>query len=179
MEIKQLVKPFIIIVSALLLFWSCYADRMNRHHHILFKNNSNHVLFVFGLSKEEHLALPHFHDTILQPYDPHPRLDSAVTKIKPDAESMGVLFNRSAYESSFGYEFDTLLVFVINADTLETYGWDSVRTSYKVEQRYDLRLDELKAINFKLSFPPTEDMKHIHMWPPYGTYDEHGQKKKQ
>lgn len=31
-----------------------------------------------------------------------------------------------------------------------------------------------KQTNYQISFPPTEEMRKIKMWPPYGTYDEHG-----
>ena len=80
----------------------------------------------------------------------------------------------TCYEADFGYSYDTLLIFVFNADTLDTFGWDYVREHYMVLQRYDLSLGDLQSVNFRLSFPPNDAMKHIHMWPPYGTYDENG-----
>ena len=35
-----------------------------------------------------------------------------------------------------------------------------------------------RQTNCQISFPPTEEMRNIKMWPPYGTYDEHGNRLK-
>ena len=172
--------PLILVILVLFVsvfLCSCFVDKPNGHYHIPFKNNTTHSIYVYPESKEQYHAFPSYQDTILQPYYPDPSVDTANYKIMPKEKSIDALFRMSAYEAVFGYEFDTLLVFIFNADTLETYGWDTIRAYYKVEQRYDLSLEDLQNIGFKLSFPPTEAMKRIHMWPPYGTYDEHGQRK--
>ena len=174
---KSLLKIIVVALLFFTVFFSCFDDKPNSHFHIPFKNNADYSIYVYPSSKEQYLAFPRYQDTILQPYYPDPSLDTAHYKIMPKFEDNTPLFIMSAYESVFGYEFDTLLVFIFNADTLEMLSWDTVRAYYKVEQRYDLSLEDLQNVDFKLSFPPTEDMKHIHMWPPYGTYDEHGQKK--
>ncbi len=70
------------------------------------------------------------------------------------------------------------MVFVFNADTLETHGWDYAKEHNMVMQRYDLSLTDLQNLNWTLTFPPTEEMRNIKMWPPYGTYDEHGNRLK-
>ena len=174
---KSLLKIIVVALLFFTVFFSCFDDKPNSHFHIPFKNNADYSIYVYPSSKEQYLAFPRYQDTILQPYYPDPSLDTAHYKIMPKFEDNTPLFIMSAYESVFGYEFDTLLVFIFNADTLEMLGWDTVRAYYKVEQRYDLSLEDLQNVDFKLSFPPTEDMKHIHMWPPYGTYDEFGRRK--
>ena len=164
-------KTYLIILITV-FFNSCFVDSPNGHYHIPFKNNTTHSIYVYPESKEQYLAFPNYQDTILQPYYPDPSKDTAHYKTMSKEENNDALFRMSAYEAVFGYEFDTLLIFIFNADTLETYGWDTVRVYYKVEQRYDLSLQDLQDVGFKLSFPPTEAMKHIHMWPPYGTYNK-------
>ena len=77
---------------------------------------------------------------------------------------------------------DTVSLYIIGADTVAYYSWDTVAKYNMYLQRYDLSFTDLVGLEIRscspiLFFPPTEDMKHIHMWPPYGTYDEHGQKK--
>lgn len=77
---------------------------------------------------------------------------------------------------------DTMSIYIIDADTVALYSWDTVVKYNKVIQRYDFSLSDLEGLNINSSysfvyFPPTKDMKHIHMWPPYGTYDEHGRRK--
>lgn len=175
------IKTSLIIISIILFFsiflCSCFVDKPDCHFHIPFKNNADHSIYVYSEIKEQYHALPNYQDTILQSYYPDPSLDPATNKTLPAEENIGALFSWSAYEYAFGDDFDTLLVFVFNADTLELLGWDTIRAYYKVEQRYDLSLEDLQNIGFKLSFPPTEAMKHIHMWPPYGTYDELGRRK--
>ena len=77
---------------------------------------------------------------------------------------------------------DTVSLFVYDADSIDYYSWDTVVKYYKILQRYDLSMSDLEELGKSrksslLFFPPTEAMKHIHMWPPYGTYDEHGRRK--
>lgn len=72
---------------------------------------------------------------------------------------------------------DTMSIYIIDADTVALYSWDTVVKYNKVIQRYDLSLSDLEELNIKnncsfVYFPPTKKMKHIHMWPPYGTYDK-------
>ena len=174
---KSLLKIIVVALLFSTVFCSCYDDKPNCHFHIPFKNNADHSIYVYPETKEQYLAFPSYQDTILQPYYPDPSKDSVNYKIMPKCEDNTPLFKMSCYEYDFGYAYDTLLVFVFNADTLEMLGWDTVRAYYKVEQRYDLSLEDLQNVGFKLSFPPAETMKNIHMWPPYGTYDENGQKK--
>lgn len=78
------------------------------------------------------------------------------------------------YEQMFICEFDTLIVFVFTADSLDLYGLDYVKRNYLVSQRYDISLSDLQQLNWQLRFPPTEEMRNIKMWPPYGTYDSLG-----
>ena len=177
MKIKSFLKRIIIALLLSILFYSCFVDKPNEHYHIPFKNNADYSIYVYPSSKEQYHAFPSYQDTILQPYYRDPSMDTACYKTMPKEENLDAMFMMATYEYVFGYEYDTLLVFVLNADTLETLGWDTVRVYYKVEQRYDLSLQDLQDVGFKLSFPPTEAMKYIHMWPPYGTYDEHGQRK--
>ena len=170
-------KPIVfLLIGIIIIISSCVADRMDRHRNIPIQNNTNHSVYVLEESKEQYFMFPSFQDTILQPWYCDPSTDSTTSLIKPREEK--ALFSRSGYEYEFGYEYDTLLVFVINADTLKTYGWDTVRVNYKVEQRYDLSLADLQSVDFRLTIPPTKAMKHIHMWPPYGTYGQKGSNKK-
>lgn len=75
----------------------------------------------------------------------------------------------------FGYDFnrllskDTMCLFILDEDTISKYSWDIIKSDYKILQRYDLRVDDigLRQLNFKITYPPTEAMKDIHMYPPY------------
>ena len=175
---KKTIKLTLIISAIVLSLSSCWEDDDNRHFRIPFINNADYSVYILEDSKEQYMMLPHFHDTILQSWYVDPsHSDTTNTKIRPKEIFEEAFFNMTCYEADFGYAYDTLLIFVFNADSLDTYGWDYVREHYMVQQRYDLSLEDLQSVYFRLSFPPNEAMKHIHMWPPYGTYDEDGHKK--
>ena len=76
-----------------------------------------------------------------------------------------------------GTRVDTVSFFIFDSDSVDYYSWDTVVKKNMVLQRYDLSMFDLENLmvgkgSSMLHFPPTEQMKHIHMWPPYGTYDE-------
>lgn len=66
----------------------------------------------------------------------------------------------SGYESHLEWEKvflafpkDTMSVFIFHTDTLNKYTWEDVRNGYMVLKRYDLSLDDLKRINFTITYP--------------------------
>lgn len=48
---------------------------------------------------------------------------------------------------------DTLSIFIFHTDTLNKYTWSEVRNRYKILKRYDLSLDDLERMNFKVTYP--------------------------
>lgn len=48
---------------------------------------------------------------------------------------------------------DTLSIFILNSDTVNTYNWDFIRNQYKILKRYDLSLQELQSDNFVITYP--------------------------
>ena len=63
---------------------------------------------------------------------------------------------------------DTMSVYVFHSDTLKKYPWDEVGNKYMILKRYDLSLSDLKLLEWSIYYPPTEEMKDIKMYPPYG-----------
>lgn len=81
-----------------------------------------------------------------------------------------------------GTRVDTVSFFVFDSDTIDYYSWDTVVKKNMVLQHYDLSIFDLENLMVSkyssiLHFPPTEKMKHIHMWPPYGMFDANRGKK--
>ena len=62
-----------------------------------------------------------------------------------------------------------LMFYVHDEDVLLNNDWKDVMKDHMVLQRYDLNLDDMRALNRSLSYLPDERMKDIKMWPPYGT----------
>lgn len=79
-------------------------------------------------------------------------------------------------DSKTGY-----LSWFVYKDTKKTVNGKEV-TQRECIQRYDLTYDEVVYYMeisdiygpYTFQFPPSEFMKDIKMWPPYGTYDKHG-----
>jgi len=46
-----------------------------------------------------------------------------------------------------------MMVYVFDAHVIETTAWDSVKANYLVLKRYDLSLDDLKRMNWTITYP--------------------------
>ena len=62
---------------------------------------------------------------------------------------------------------DTLSVYLFHIDTLKNNTWSDVRDGYKLLKRYDLSLEDLEYLDYKLSYPPDAKMSGVKMYPPY------------
>ncbi|MDO4880740.1 MAG: hypothetical protein Q3983_05620 [Capnocytophaga sp.] len=63
---------------------------------------------------------------------------------------------------------DTLSIFIFNTDTLNKYSWEEIRRNYKILKRYDLSIQDLENLDYKVYYPPTPEMSHMKMYPKYG-----------
>ena len=93
--------------------------------------------------------------------------------------------NLRAYFSQLPYGYSTEIF--ISLDTVKKYGWEDVVKNNRIYQRYDLCYDDVAPIQASMesydynswelwfSVPPTDCMKDVKMWPPYGHYEVIGQ----
>ena len=160
-------KKIILICCGCLLFtaMTCTKDSDTQHHHIRFYNASDCDIYV----DKSH----DYPDTTLS------RVQNVMTPgwnlmVQSHSTNNDAFTNRNSYEVDFRCRYDTLVVFVFNSDTLALYGWEYSKNNYCISQRYDLSLSDLQRLSWRLQFPPTEGMRDIKMWPPYGTYDSLG-----
>jgi hypothetical protein len=68
---------------------------------------------------------------------------------------------------------DTLSLYLFDKDTLDAYLWQTIQQDYKILQRYDLSLEDINNLKNEngipvVVYPPTEAMKNMKMYPPYG-----------
>jgi len=59
------------------------------------------------------------------------------------------------------------MIFIFDGTVIGNTDWEIVEKDYLVLQRYDLSLQNLRELNWKVYYPPTEAMKDMKMWPPY------------
>jgi hypothetical protein len=164
---------FIVI----LLFSNCGARESDTcHTSIPVTNNSSKEIYV--------MAEPGYPDTTGHGNYGKLASQSHIHKIQSGAGNSDALSLRDCLEKRFTgeYAYDTLMIFIFDAYMLEHSTWDAWDTwetwdtlvKYNVynmlQQRYDLSLENLQQLGWSLPFPPTEAMKHMKMYPPYGTY---------
>jgi hypothetical protein len=63
---------------------------------------------------------------------------------------------------------DTLSFFIFDYEIIERYDWQTIRDNYMILVRYDFSHADLKKLKWNIYYPPTEEMKDMKMYPPYG-----------
>jgi len=58
-------------------------------------------------------------------------------------------------------------IYLFDAETVDNIPWETIREEYKVLKRYDLNLEDIQFLDYEISYPPTEQMKDMRMYPPY------------
>ncbi|MBQ7280192.1 MAG: hypothetical protein IJR13_05685 [Bacteroidales bacterium] len=158
------------------------CDFMN---YLAIQNNSDYDIFVIDPDKlnENYTVYP---DTLLPDISSS---DISMYRCTPGEKTFVIEhLNSSEYIERLykSLHTDTLSFFIIKATDIDEYSYYNVRQKYLILQRYDMGIQQaIKYYNKEyfdnsqrrcLFFPPTEEMKDIKMWPPYGTYDEKGNK---
>ena len=163
----------IIAFSFLLCCFTCAPnDNDNDHYRINFYNNTGRELYV--------TCSKWYPDTTIEGHlewnDVERRYhDYRVKAYRQNKEPLHSIWD--SYEEMFegdeygykDYPNDTMMVFVFDADIIGKRIPDSFRDSLLLQEafmaRYDLSLQDLQRLNWTLSYPPTENMKTIKMWP--------------
>lgn len=68
---------------------------------------------------------------------------------------------------------DTLRIFFFDNELVNCTPWEEIVSGYRILRRYDLSVQDMKTLKgdsygITIPFPPTEVMKDMRMWPPYG-----------
>ena len=59
---------------------------------------------------------------------------------------------RGRWEEVFDI-YDTLMIFIFDETTLKTVPWDTVRKNYMILKRYDLSLEDLVRMDWRVTYP--------------------------
>ena len=156
------------IIKILLLSWICMATKCRD------KDSGNcHTAVRISNYSERNIRIA---QTFLSIYYPDPLnikgfyLTASEEKYKIIS---GELDNSKAARSSSCMEkqfenYKPLIVYVFDADVVENTSWEVVARDYLVLKRYDLTLEDLQRLDWKITYPPTEAMKDVKMYPQYG-----------
>jgi len=147
-----------LIFSIGLLCIATQCDDKDCHNVIPFVNNSDKTLYVYKQAKHEN------DDTLF-------RIDYWLTepnseyKVLPYSTSETCLFMRkkNCYEI-----WNTIRIFVLDSQVIATTSVTAMKINYMVLRRYDFTPKDLEKLNWNVSYPPTEAMKGMKMYPPYG-----------
>lgn len=158
---KNIGKTMIVLMILSFVFMASTCNKEDEFHHktIEITNNSEKAIYAyFGF------AYPDTLDFFGVPSSSEP----SIYKIETQESNTSALWQRTFWEIIFKDErdipSDTLMVFILDAELLES---ETGHINNTIIQRYDLSLRDLQRTNWKLAYPPSENMKSIKMYPPY------------
>jgi len=141
---------FLVLLPILLILTAC-PDSL---YSFTFTNNSTSEVFMY-------LNLDYLENTLYP--------DTSIARVRTGYHfEQGKSYN---YDYSYEYLFkrnDTVSMFIFDADTINLYSWEEIQSGYKILQRYDISAENFKALKYTITYPPTEAMKDVKMYPPYG-----------
>lgn len=134
----------------------------NHHQKIMFVNNTEHELYLF-MSYNPDMFVEKSLDFKVVLHQ------GGINKVSPFETNGRVLSMMDSYwetvfEREKEFNSDTLWLYVLDAYKLEVeknYGFDAAL------ECYGLTLADLRKVNWKLTYPPTEEMKEIKMFPSF------------
>jgi len=144
---------YTVLFSVFLLFAAC--PEIDYKRDFKFSNNSSIEVYVYlGIVGKE-LGGSLYPDT-------------TIAKVKS-----GIPFKKGE-KRTYSYNgkhllVDTLCLFIFDAFIFNTFDWDNIKNEYKILKRYDLSLKDFENLKYEVSYPPTEAMKDMKMYPPYGS----------
>lgn len=146
-----------IMFFAYLLAFLCSTcrDEANCHKTITFVNNTASAVYVMW-------DIDDFPDTTslrgtLSPSTPNTGLNRKVDANSENDAALrfGGSRYRDCYESTMEYsaKSDTLMVYVFDANLVETGDWGEIVRNNRILHRYDLSLQDLKNRNWRITYP--------------------------
>lgn len=139
-----------LILILTLLFTKCDNLKPDRWYDLVFlKNESNFsISYYCATGFSENYGGSVYPDTLLPkdlPYRTYPIIKSL--------ENRAIITEQCKMEDFFNFPADTLSVFIFHADTINKYTWEEIREGYKILKRYDLSYDDLKRMNWTITYP--------------------------
>jgi hypothetical protein len=143
---------FIVLIFVFLTFTSC-----DYYHSFNFNNNSTHDVYLLLGVIEGDFNRGLYPDTVI-------RGNMWMCGPINQGESKYYVYSEAIKDPWT----NTVCLFILDADTIKSYSWEEIQDGYKVLQRYDISPENIKALKYKIPYPPSEAMKNMKMYPPYG-----------
>ena len=139
----------ILITFVLLTFFGC-KEEFDPYHCIYIKNKSNDTIYYYcNLISYPDTVAKTFSVNILKPeYD---------YDIAPEKKRLGGCLEE--------YN-DTIMIYIYNNETLKKHTLQEIYENHMVAARYDLSIDDVRNLNYKIPYPPTEDMSEMKIYIP-------------
>ena len=139
-------------------FVSVSCQEYSEDFYILFENASDKTIFVEADSSypRDSLRIIRFMVVPGNSYEIPPRSQNTMT--------WGVGKWQSWY-SSFDLSDRGYVSFtILDSEVMKSNNVESIQENYNILARYDLTKEDLDKLKFKLTYPPTPEMSHVHMW---------------
>lgn len=152
----------LVVLSFVFMANACNREDENHHRTIEIINNSEKAIYTYlGLFYPDTLfeagRIPSSSEPSIYKVVPHERNRSAL--------NMARIYWETIFKDGSQIPSDTLMIYIYDAELWESKTFNHIYNT--VIQRYDVSLQDLQWLNWKISYPPSEEMKNIKMYPPY------------
>lgn len=139
---KSIILIVLVVIYFVLIATTCNKEGENCHKDLLIVNNSSSAIY--------------FHTSAMYPDTitlyPNPSLDPGYFKIEGNSTKKDIYRDCMEGDLLTNPE-ETIMYFIFDAHTLETTPWDTVVKYYMILKRYDLRLEDLQAMDWIITYP--------------------------
>lgn len=138
-----------VSIALMMLFMGSNCDNKDCHKTVSIVNTTDKDIYV--------IYNRDYPDTLSIQHDSSPVPDAYYTKVLANASSDQPVWSRSCWENSFVSEellpSGILMVYTFDATTVENTPWETVTNDYMVLKRYDLSLQDLRNMNWVITYP--------------------------
>ena len=168
----------VIVMGGISMMQSCLLPIYNAYIDIVVENNAEDTVYVYPATGDDYFSRTKYPDTLLPRnfYLEQGDLTFADVMahmyVAPHASAAlwgkdveGVFYwERRPYRKCFReIHLDTLSFFFISADTLRRYGYDYVAEHNILLMRYDLSISDMESLDYRIPYPPKDNMKSMKM----------------
>lgn len=131
------------IALSLVVLYSCGKKSIlgGADSRLIIKNNSDKRIYAYAQINHP--------DTTIGSYNPS--LSKQDYEVLPHSEES--LFSHSWEQDVVKSKSDTLMMFLYEAQTVDSTPWDTVVKRYMILKRYDLSLADLQRMNWTITYP--------------------------